>query len=60
MSKFLGQHFLENDEATMKIVREIDAQAGETILEIGPGHGALTIPLSEAAQKAGAKIVAVE
>ena len=35
-------------------------QLGETIVEIGPGHGALTIPLAEAAKKIGARIIAVE
>lgn len=35
-------------------------QPNETIVEIGPGHGALTISLAEAAQKIGAKIIAIE
>ena len=39
--KRFGQHFLEPVWVT-KVVRAIDPQPGETFLEIGPGHGALT------------------
>jgi len=37
-----GQNFLRNRGAVEKIVAAIDAQPGETIVEIGPGEGVLT------------------
>jgi 16S rRNA (adenine1518-N6/adenine1519-N6)-dimethyltransferase len=60
MPRFLGQHFLKNDAAIKKIVAAIGLRAGETIIEIGPGHGELTIPLAAAAEKVGASVIAVE
>lgn len=43
--KQLGQHFLHEAGIIHKIVRAIDPKPGERIVEIGPGAGALTIPL---------------
>lgn len=40
--KSLGQNFLADDSIAARIVREFAPRAGETIIEIGPGHGALT------------------
>lgn len=60
MSQRLGQHFLKNASAITKIIAAIDPQAGETIVEIGPGRGALTIPLAEACRRVGAKLIAIE
>lgn len=60
MPNYLGQHFLKNASVVKKIVAALDIQNGETIIEVGPGHGELTIPLAAAAQKVGAKIIAVE
>lgn len=40
--KSLGQNFLVDAGAAERIVRAVGAGAGETVLEIGPGHGALT------------------
>jgi 16S rRNA (adenine1518-N6/adenine1519-N6)-dimethyltransferase len=40
--KSLGQHFLRSDAALDKIVEAGEIVSGETVLEIGPGHGALT------------------
>ena len=42
--KRFGQHFLEPAWVT-KLVNSLDAQPTDTFLEIGPGRGALTIPL---------------
>jgi len=50
-SKRMGQNFLSDPQAAKKIVRQSGVSAGDTVLEIGPGLGALTIPLSETAEK---------
>ncbi len=52
----LGQHFLTGLWAAQKLTEAIAVQKGETILEIGPGTGALTTHLLST----GAKVVAVE
>jgi len=54
--KALGQHFLSDRRVLAKIIKVIDPQPEETILEIGAGKGKLTSPLS---LKAG-QIIAVE
>lgn len=43
--KQLGQHFLHEAGVVDKIVRAIDPAPGERLVEIGPGQGALTLPL---------------
>jgi 16S rRNA (adenine1518-N6/adenine1519-N6)-dimethyltransferase len=43
--KQLGQHFLHDGGIIDRIVRAIDPQPGDRIVEIGPGGGALTRPL---------------
>ena len=60
MPRYLGQHFLINKSAIQKIVDALDLQKGETVIEIGPGEGALTLPLSEKCAAIGCKIVAIE
>ena len=60
MPKYLGQHFLKNTAVIKKIITAADIQPDETIVEVGPGHGELTIPLAAAAQKLGAKIFTIE
>ena len=50
-----AQHFLEPAWAE-RLVRLVDPQPGETIVEIGPGRGALTGGLA----RSGATVVAVE
>ena len=44
-AKHLGQHFLRDEAVIARLLAVINAQAGERILEIGPGLGALTLPL---------------
>jgi 16S rRNA (adenine1518-N6/adenine1519-N6)-dimethyltransferase len=45
--KHWGQNFLRNPSAVARIVNAIKAPPAETILEIGPGEGALTGKLAE-------------
>lgn len=40
--KFLGQNFLVDENISKKIISFLDIQDGDNVLEIGPGHGALT------------------
>jgi 16S rRNA (adenine1518-N6/adenine1519-N6)-dimethyltransferase len=54
--KALGQHFLKNPFVLRKILRVISPLENELLVEIGPGKGALTFPLT---QKAG-KVIAIE
>lgn len=43
--KRFGQNFLTDQKIITRIIDALDPQADETILEIGPGQGALTAPL---------------
>jgi len=52
----LGQHFLVQPGLLQKIVRVVDPQPDELILEVGPGRGALTAGLAD---KAG-RVLGVE
>lgn len=54
--KSLGQNFLVDPNYITRIVAAADPQAGETIVEIGPGRGAITTELVDA----GARVVAIE
>src|SRR2546423_7535408 len=54
--KRLGQNFLVDETFARRIVGALAPRAGETVLEIGPGRGALTLMLVES----GARVVAVE
>lgn len=45
--KRFGQNFLVSDGVIRKIVDAIAPRAGDTVVEIGPGLGALTAPLLE-------------
>ncbi len=40
-----GQHFLVDETVVERIIQAIDPRPGERIVEIGPGKGALTLPL---------------
>jgi len=46
--KRFGQHFLHDAGLLRRIVQAIAPQPGEHVVEIGPGDGALTIPLLRA------------
>jgi 16S rRNA (adenine1518-N6/adenine1519-N6)-dimethyltransferase len=45
--KRLGQHFLHDPAVVRRLVDAIRPQPGDTMVEIGGGPGALTIPLNE-------------
>ena len=55
-SKRLGQHFLRDQRTIQRIIEALAPEAGETIVEIGPGTGALTTALVER----GSRVIAVE
>ncbi len=46
--KHFGQHFLHDAAILQRIVQAIAPQSGERVIEIGPGDGALTLPLLRA------------
>ncbi len=54
--KSLGQHFLIDDNVVGRILDLADLDGSESVLEIGPGIGTLTVALCEHA----AQVVAVE
>ena len=60
MGQKLGQHFLINKNAIEKIIAALELKNNETIIEIGPGKGALTIPLIKACEKIECKIIGIE
>jgi 16S rRNA (adenine1518-N6/adenine1519-N6)-dimethyltransferase len=51
-----GQNFLNNPALVRDIARDLPAQAGDWVLEIGPGHGALTEMLLER----GLRVLAID
>jgi len=55
-SKALGQHFLADANTAARIVRLASVRAGDRVVEVGPGLGALTVALA----RAGARVLALE
>ena len=51
MRKRFGQHFLCDQEIISRIVQAIDPRPGQRIVEIGPGDGAITLPILRKAGK---------
>jgi len=51
-----GQHFLVHPETARRIVDAARVAPGDTVIEVGPGEGALTRPLVESA----ARLLAIE
>jgi 16S rRNA (adenine1518-N6/adenine1519-N6)-dimethyltransferase len=49
--KRFGQHFLTDTGVLDAIVRAIDPKPGQALIEIGPGLGALTLPLLERCER---------
>ncbi len=56
----LGQHFLRDSSVARRIVNAADISVGDTVVEIGPGNGALTHHIVDAASFAGSSVVLVE
>lgn len=54
--KRFGQHFLHDPAVIDRIVTAVAPKAGERLVEIGPGEGALTFPLLER----GARLTVIE
>ncbi|MBC7798274.1 MAG: methyltransferase domain-containing protein, partial [Pyrinomonadaceae bacterium] len=54
--KSFGQNFLVDGNYINKIIAALDLQAGETVIEIGSGRGALT----EGFIESGANVIAIE
>jgi len=52
----LGQNFLTNSAIARRIVTEAEITKEDTVIEIGPGLGSLTIPLTEQAKQ----VIAIE
>jgi 16S rRNA (adenine1518-N6/adenine1519-N6)-dimethyltransferase len=55
-TKKLGQNFVIDGNTVRRIVKVAAVQAGETVVEVGPGLGSLTLGILEV----GAAVVAVE
>jgi 16S rRNA (adenine1518-N6/adenine1519-N6)-dimethyltransferase len=56
----LGQHFLKNEDVIEAIINRLDIQPNETIIEIGPGGGALTLPLLKICKEKNSSLIAIE
>ncbi|CAI5480717.1 unnamed protein product [Closterium sp. Yama58-4] len=54
--RWLGQHYLLRDDISLATVAAAGVQAGDVVVEVGPGTGALTAALVAA----GAHVIAVE
>ncbi len=54
--KALGQHFLQNAQAIDRIISQANLENSDRVLEIGPGKGALTLPLAKYVRE----VIAVE
>ena len=54
--KSLGQNFLRDSEVVDRIIGTLDLEKDDTVVEIGPGHGALTERLVESA----VRVIAIE
>ena len=54
--KRFGQHFLRDAAVIDAMIEAVSPRAGDVVVEIGPGDGALTFPLLAA----GARVIAVE
>lgn len=51
LNKRKGQNYLINHQTLLKILNYADLSENDTVLEIGPGIGTLTIPMARKAEK---------
>jgi len=51
IDKTFGQHVLKNPLIVTSIIQKADLKSTDTVLEIGPGTGNLTVKILEAAKK---------
>jgi 16S rRNA (adenine1518-N6/adenine1519-N6)-dimethyltransferase len=58
--KRLGQHFLTDPGILGRIADALDISGGETVVEIGPGRGALTDALRDRLRPGEGRLIAVE
>jgi 16S rRNA (adenine1518-N6/adenine1519-N6)-dimethyltransferase len=49
--KRFGQHFLSDPAVIDRIVASIDPRPGQALVEIGPGRGAITVPILARSQR---------
>ncbi len=49
--KRFGQNFLHDPSVIQRIIQVVNPQPGEKLVEIGPGQGAITLPLLRACQQ---------
>ncbi len=58
MAKFLGQHFLTDKNKLKEFVGALELKNGDVVIEIGPGHGEITLELR--IKNAKLRIIAIE
>ncbi|MEK7611935.1 MAG: 16S rRNA (adenine(1518)-N(6)/adenine(1519)-N(6))-dimethyltransferase RsmA [Patescibacteria group bacterium] len=56
----LGQHFLNDQKAVNATLKATRPEKGDAVIEIGPGKGALTLPLAELCKKTQCDFFAIE
>lgn len=55
MPRYLGQHFLGSISVSKRISESLDLKDGDTVIEIGPGHGELTERIADEFKRRGIK-----
>ncbi|MEK7554414.1 MAG: rRNA adenine dimethyltransferase family protein [Patescibacteria group bacterium] len=60
MRAHLGQHFMKSRKAIRAMITSLDIRKGDTVIEIGGGEGALTIPLAEMCERKDARLIVIE
>ena len=56
----LGQHFLIRKDVPQKIVAALELEKGDSVIEIGPGHGELSVPLTRRLSLLEGSLVLIE
>src|SRR3989344_8261162 len=56
----LGQHFLIRKDVPQKIVAALELEKGDSVIEIGPGHGELSVPLARRLSLLEGSLVLIE